>query len=45
MGVYVPLEKTVDGFARILSGEADELAETELMFSGDLDSVLTRHKE
>lgn len=38
-GVYVPLEKTLDGCERILNGECDDVALEDLYMIGTLDSV------
>ena len=41
-GVYVPLEKTIEGFERIINGEADDLPEAAFFMSGDYDDVLKK---
>lgn len=43
-GRYVPIEKTVDGFKRILDGELDDVAEPHFYMAGDLEEVLERHR-
>lgn len=43
-GRYVPIEKTVDGFKRILDGELDDVAEPHFYMAGDLEGVLERHR-
>jgi len=43
-GRYVPLEDTIDGFARILSGEFDELPEQAFYMSGKIDEVIAKAK-
>lgn len=39
-GVYVSQEQTVDGFARILSGELDHIPEPAFYLKGSIDQVL-----
>jgi F-type H+-transporting ATPase subunit beta len=43
-GRYVPVEDTIDGFARILSGEFDELPEQAFYMSGKIDEVIAKAK-
>jgi F-type H+-transporting ATPase subunit beta len=43
-GKYVPLEDTIDGFARILSGEFDELPEQAFYMSGTIYDVIAKAK-
>ena len=38
-GVYVPIEKTVDSFERILNGEYDSVDEQEFYMKGDITTV------
>ena len=38
-GVYVPIEKTVDSFERILAGEYDHVDEQEFYMRGDISTV------
>lgn len=38
-GVYVPLEKTIEGFEKILSGDYDSVPEGEFYMKGDIDGV------
>ncbi len=39
-GVYVPVEKTVEGFKAILEGEVDDIPEQAFYMKGDLEEVL-----
>ncbi|MBP9759197.1 F0F1 ATP synthase subunit beta [Candidatus Dojkabacteria bacterium] len=39
-GVYVPLEKTIEGFEKILSGELDSISEGQFYMKGDIETVL-----
>ncbi len=41
-GVYVPIEKTVEGFDRILNGEYDSVDEAEFYMRGAIDEVKKR---
>jgi F-type H+/Na+-transporting ATPase subunit beta len=41
-GVYVSLEKTVNGFKRLLAGEFDDLPEQAFYLVGDLDQALAK---
>jgi len=43
-GRYVPVEDTIDGFARILSGEFDDLPEQAFYMSGKIDEVIAKAK-
>ena len=38
-GVYVPIEKTVEGFEKILNGEYDSVDESEFYMRGDISEV------
>ena len=39
VGKFVPIEKTIDGCNRILSGEFDEVAEQKFMMIGEIDEI------
>ena len=39
-GVYVSLEKTIEGFEKILSGELDTIPEGQFYMKGDIETVL-----
>jgi F-type H+-transporting ATPase subunit beta len=41
-GKYVTLEKTIEGFKRILSGELDELPEQAFYMVGDIDEAIAK---
>ncbi len=41
-GVYVPLEKTIDGVEKILTGECDHIAEQHFMMCGTIDQVFEK---
>ncbi len=41
-GKYVSLEKTIDGFKRILSGELDDLPEQAFYLVGDIDEAIAK---
>jgi F-type H+-transporting ATPase subunit beta len=41
-GKYVPLEKTIEGFKRILSGELDELPEQAFYMVGDIEEAIAK---
>ncbi len=41
-GKYVSLEKTIDGFKRILAGELDELPEQAFYLVGDIDEAIAK---
>ena len=41
-GVYVPLNKTIEGFEHIINGDADELPEAAFFMSGDYEDVLKK---
>ena len=43
-GVYVPLDKTIDDFERIVSGEFDDLPEQAFYMAGTLDDVIVKAK-
>ena len=42
MGAYVPMEKTVDGFEAILSGDCDTFPESSFLMAGTIDEVYDR---
>lgn len=44
-GQYVTIEETVDGFDRILKGEADHIPETEFFLKGKLEDILKSNKK
>jgi len=44
-GVYVSIDKTIEGFEKILSGELDEIPENAFYSKGDIASVLKAAKE
>ncbi len=44
-GVYVPLEKTVDGMESILSGECDNIPEQYFLMAGTIDEVFKKYKD
>jgi F-type H+-transporting ATPase subunit beta len=44
-GAYVPVEKTVEGFRRILNGEVDHVPEQAFYMAGPLEDVLERYKQ
>lgn len=44
-GVYVPVEKTVDGFEAILSGETDGLPEQAFLMAGTIDEAYEKAKQ
>jgi F-type H+-transporting ATPase subunit beta len=41
-GKYVPLQKTISGFKKILSGELDELPEQAFYMVGDIDEAISK---
>ena len=41
-GRYVPLNKTVNDFARIIKGECDDIPEQAFYMVGDLDDVFDK---
>lgn len=41
-GAYVPMEKTVDGFEAILSGDCDTFPESSFLMAGTIDEVYDR---
>ena len=43
-GVFVPVEKTVDGFEAILSGDCDKLPEQAFLMAGTIDEVYEKAK-
>jgi F-type H+-transporting ATPase subunit beta len=44
-GRYVPIADTVDGFGRILAGEADEMPEQAFMYVGDFSEAMDKTKK
>ena len=44
-GVYVPLEKTIEGFEKIISGECDGLPEAAFYMVGTIDDVFEKAKQ
>lgn len=44
-GVYVTKDQTIDGFARILSGELDYIPESAFYNKGGIDEVLKEYEE
>ena len=44
-GVYVPVEKTVEGFRRILEGEVDHIPEQAFYMAGPLEEVIERYQQ
>jgi len=43
-GRYVPIEETVKGFKRLVSGELDDLPEQAFYMAGNIDEVIERSK-
>ncbi len=43
-GRYVPVEKTVESFRRIVDGEVDDLPEAAFFMAGDIDDVIEKAK-
>jgi len=41
-GKYVSLEKTINGFKRILAGELDDLPEQAFYLVGDIDEAIAK---
>lgn len=41
-GQYVPLEKTIEGFEKIVAGELDHIPEDDFYMKGDTESVLSK---
>ena len=41
-GVYVPVEETIKGFKKILSGEMDEYPESAFFNAGTIDDVIRK---
>ncbi|HUS53184.1 MAG TPA: F0F1 ATP synthase subunit beta [Thermohalobaculum sp.] len=41
-GKYVPVEKTIDGFKRLVSGEFDHLPESAFYMVGDIDEAIAK---
>ena len=44
-GEYVPLKDTVSGFREILDGKHDDVPESQFMFAGTIDQVVSRAKK
>ena len=44
-GKYVPLEKTIESFKRIIDGEGDDLPENAFLYVGDFDDAIEKGKE
>jgi F-type H+/Na+-transporting ATPase subunit beta len=44
-GIYVPVEKTVESFERLVDGELDDVPEQAFFNVGDVDSVLEKARE
>ena len=44
-GVYVPIEKTLDGMEKILGGECDAIAEQHFLMCGGIEEVYARSKK
>jgi F-type H+-transporting ATPase subunit beta len=44
-GIYVPVEKTVESFERLVNGELDDIPEQAFFNVGDVDSVLEKARE
>ena len=44
-GRYVPLDKCVESFRRIVDGEVDDIPEAAFYMVGDIDEVLEKAKE
>lgn len=43
-GIYVPLEKTIDGIELILGGDCDDIPEQCFIMSGTIDDVFKKYK-
>jgi F-type H+-transporting ATPase subunit beta len=43
-GVFVPIEKTIEGCDRIMSGEFDEYPEQAFYMIGDINDVITKNQ-
>lgn len=43
-GVYVPIEKTLDGMEKILGGECDNIAEQHFLMCGTIEDVYAKSK-
>jgi F-type H+-transporting ATPase subunit beta len=39
VGIYTPLEETIDSFSRLCDGEGDDLPESAFMYVGTLDDA------
>ena len=44
-GVYVPIEKTIDGVEAIIGGDCDDIAEQHFLMCGGIDEVFLKSKE
>ena len=44
-GVYVPLEKTIDSFEKLLSGAYDSLPEGAFLYVGTIEDAVKKAKE
>ncbi len=44
-GVYVPLDKTIEGVEMILNGELDHIPEQYFLMCGAIDDVINKYKE
>ena len=44
-GTYVPIEETIDGFTKILSGEMDNVPEQAFHMAGTIDDVLEKARK
>ena len=44
-GIYVPVEKTVESFEKLVNGELDDIPEQAFFNVGDVDSVLEKARE
>lgn len=44
-GVYVPLEKTIEGIEEILGGDCDDIAEQHFLMCGTIDDVYAKAKQ
>ncbi|HRX63588.1 MAG TPA: F0F1 ATP synthase subunit beta [Candidatus Absconditabacterales bacterium] len=44
-GKYVPLEKTIEGFEKIINGEMDDIPESAFNFKGTIDEVIEAAKK
>lgn len=44
-GKMVPLEKTIEGFKRLLNGNMDDIPELAFYMVGDIDEAIAKAKE